>query len=307
MSRIEDYALIGDMQTSALVARDGSIDWLCLPYFDSDSCFGALLGTPDHGRWLLTPAVHVRSVTRQYRPGTLILDTTFETDAGVVRLVDCMPPREQHPDVVRVVEGVSGDVPMRMELVVRFDYGSIVPWVRRMDGELRAIGGPDALSLWTPITTKGVGLTTQAEFVVRAGERVPFVLMWHPSHVETVQPIDAHDAVTATEAWWREWGKSYTYKGPYQDDVWRSVITVKALTFAPTGGIVAAATTSLPEKIGGARNWDYRYCWLRDATFSLYALITCGYMDEAKAWRNWLLRAIAGEPSRLQIMYGLSG
>jgi GH15 family glucan-1,4-alpha-glucosidase len=307
MARIEEYALIGDMQTAGLVGKDGSIDWLCLPRFDSAACFAALLGTPDHGRWQIAPAVPVLSVTRRYRGPSLVLETEFTTQGGVVRIVDCMPPREAQPDLVRVVEGVRGEVPMRMELVIRFDYGSIVPWVRTEDGVLRAIGGPDALSLWSPIATEGVGLTTRADFVVRPGDQVPFVVMWHPSHVASPKKIDGIDAVRDTEAWWREWSDRCTYQGPWRNAVVRSAITLKALTFAPTGGIVAAATTSLPEQPGGVRNWDYRYCWLRDATFTLYALIACGYLEEAAAWRNWLLRAVAGEPSKLQIMYGAAG
>jgi GH15 family glucan-1,4-alpha-glucosidase len=249
----------------------------------------------------------VLSVSRRYRGESLVLETEFTTDAGVVRVVDCMPPRQSEPDLVRVVEGLRGEVPMRMELVVRFDYGSIVPWVRTEDGVLRAMGGPDALSLWSPISTTGIGLTTQADFIVRAGDRVPFVALWHPSHVDSPQPVDGLEAVRDTEAWWRSWSDRCTYQGPWRTHVVRSAITLKALTFAPTGGIVAAATTSLPEHLGGVRNWDYRYCWLRDATFSLYSLITCGYIEEAAAWRNWLLRAVAGAPSDLQIMYGVGG
>ena len=307
MRRIEDYALIGDMQTAALVGNDGSIDWLCVPHFNSGACFAALLGTADHGRWLLAPASGVRAVTRRYRGDSLVLETEFTTDSGVVRVVDCMPPRQTEPDLVRIVEGVRGEVAMRMELIVRFDYGSIVPWVRTVDGALRAMGGPDGLSLWSPVPMRGVGLATEAEFTVRAGEQVPFVAMWHPSHVTALQPLDAFEAVRDTEAWWRHWCEGFTYDGPWRAEVLRSAITLKALTFTPTGGIVAAATTSLPEEIGGVRNWDYRYCWLRDATFSLYSLITCGFMDEAAAWRDWLLRAVAGDPSQLNIMYGPSG
>jgi GH15 family glucan-1,4-alpha-glucosidase len=307
MQRIEDYALIGDMQTAALVGKDGSIDWLCLPRFDSAACFAALLGTHDHGHWRLAPEGDVTAVSRRYRPGTLVLETTVTTAAGSIRLVDCMPPRQAEPDLVRIVEGVEGEVAMRMDLVIRFDYGSIVPWVRTIDGVLRAIGGPDAVSLWTPVATQGVGLTTQAAFTVKAGERVPFVLMWHPSHVATPTPVDAFAAVADTQAWWEDWCSRYVDGSPWREDVLRSVITLKALTYMPTGGIVAAATTSLPERLGGVRNWDYRFCWLRDATFSLYALMECGYIEEAAAWRRWLLRAVAGDPSQLQIMYGASG
>ncbi len=305
--RIEDYGLIGDTQTAALVSRDGSIDWLCLPHFDSGACFAALLGEPGHGRWLIRPAGDVRSVTRRYRPGTLVLETEFHTDRGDVRLIDFMTPRRGEPDLIRIVEGVRGEVDLRMELVIRFDYGSVVPWMRTVDGHLRAIGGPDALSLWTAVPTHGEGLTTQATFTIRAGERQPFLLMWHPSHVSSPPPIDAGGALDDTVAWWTEWSDRCTYRGPWREQVLRSLITLKALTFGPTGGIVAAPTTSLPEYIGGVRNWDYRFCWLRDATFSLYALMVGGYVEEAAAWRNWLLRAVAGDPSSLHIMYGMRG
>jgi GH15 family glucan-1,4-alpha-glucosidase len=307
MSRIEDYALIGDMQTAGLVGRNGSIDWLCLPRFDSGACFAALLGTSENGHWKIAPADAQPTVTRRYRPQTLVLETTFATPGGCVRLIDCMPPRHAEPDLVRVVEGVDGEVEMEMTLVIRFDYGSIVPWVRTLDGVVRAIGGPDAVSLWTPVRTRGVGLSTRASFTVRAGDRVPFVLMWHPSHVLSPKPLDAVEAIADTEAWWREWCGRYPDGDDYRDDVLRSIITIKALTYAPTGGIVAAATTSLPEWIGGGRNWDYRACWLRDATFSLYSLIQCGFLDEAAAWRSWLLRAVAGDPSQMHIMYGPGG
>jgi len=305
--RIEDYALIGDTQTAALVGRDGSIDWLCLPRFDSGACFAALLGHERHGRWILSPVCDVRQVRRRYRPGTLILETEFETEDGTVRVIDCMPPRERAPDVVRIVEGVHGQVPMRMELVIRFDYGSVVPWVRQMNGMLSAVAGPDALYLHTPIETRGEDLTTVADFSVSEGQRVPFLLIWHPSHEAPPQPIDALGAVKDTEEWWQEWSDRCTYKGEWQDHVLRSLITLKALTYAPTGGIVAAATTSLPEFLGGVRNWDYRYGWLRDATFTLYALMTAGYKEEASSWRDWLLRAVAGDPAELQIMYGPAG
>jgi GH15 family glucan-1,4-alpha-glucosidase len=306
-SRIEDYALIADTQAAALVSREGSIDWLCLPRFDSGACFSALLGTPRHGRWLLAPAEEVRATRRAYVGESLVLETEFETATGAVRIVDCMPPRGREPDLVRVVEGVRGEVPMAMELVVRFDYGSIVPWVRTIDGTLHIIGGPDALSLFTPVRTYGENLTTRAEFTVRANERVPFLLMWHPSHEPTPRPIDALAAADQTREWWEAWCAKCTYSGPWRAHVLASLRVLKALTFAPTGGIVAAATTSLPEHIGGIRNWDYRYCWLRDAAFTLHALISCGYLEEAVAWRNWLLRAVAGTPDDLQIMYGARG
>ena len=305
--RIEDYGLIGDTQTAALVGRDGSIDWLCLPHFDSGACFAALLGGPGHGRWLLRPEATITRTTRRYRPNTLILETDFSTDAGDVRVIDFMTPRDGEPDLIRIVEGLRGEVRMHLELVIRFDYGSIVPWVRKLDGHTRAIGGPDALSLWTDVETEGRGLTTQAEFTVRAGERVPFVLMWHPSHASSPAPLDPIDELHDTTDWWKTWCDRCGYEGPWHDHVMRSLITLKALTFAPTGGIVAAPTTSLPECIGGVRNWDYRFCWLRDATYTLYALMTGGYTEEAAAWRNWLLRAVAGDPSTLQIMYGMHG
>ncbi len=304
--RIEDYGLIGDTQTAALVGQDGSIDWLCMPRFDSHACFAALLGDPSHGRWLLAPVDEPRARSRRYLGRSLVLETEFTTATGTVRVVDCMPPRDRDPDLVRIVEGVRGEVRMQMELIIRFDHGSIVPWVRRVDGSLRAIGGPDALSLWTPVETHGVDLTTRAEFTVREGERVPFLLVWHPSH-ETVKPIDPKDAVEQTREWWDSWAGRYSYEGEWRDEVLRSLITLKALTYAPTGGIVAAPTMSLPEWIGGVRNWDYRYCWLRDATFTLYAFLVGGYTEEALAWRNWLLRAVAGDPADLQIMYGPAG
>ena len=257
--RIEDYGLIGDTQTAALVGLDGSIDWLCLPQFDAGACFAALLGEPRHGRWLLRPAVEVTRTTRRYRDHTLILETEFEVDGGAVRVIDFMTPRQAEPDLIRIVEGIRGTVPMQMELIIRFDYGSIVPWVRSMDGHLRAIGGPDALSLWTRVETYGKDLTTRAEFVVREGERVPFLLMWHPSHLESPTPLECSEALEDTQRWWIEWCGHCTYTGPWREDVMRSLITLKALTFAPTGGIVAAPTTSVPEKIGGVRNCDYRY------------------------------------------------
>jgi GH15 family glucan-1,4-alpha-glucosidase len=305
--RIEDYGLIGDTRTAALVGRNGSIDWLCLPHFDSGACFAALLGDARHGRWLIAPASSAHVVRRRYRAETLILETEFETPEGAVRLIDFMTPWQGEPDLIRIVEGVRGDVPMQMELIIRFDYGSTVPWVSKMDGHLRAIAGPDALSLWTAVPTYGKDLTTRADFVVRAGERQSFLMMWHPSHVTSPGPFDVSVALDETERWWQEWSGRCTYEGPWREQVQRSLITLKALTYAPTGGIVAAPTTSLPEKIGGVRNWDYRYCWLRDATYSLYALTIGGYTEEAVAWRNWLLRAVAGDPSTLQIMYGLQG
>ncbi|MDP8942639.1 MAG: glycoside hydrolase family 15 protein [Actinomycetota bacterium] len=305
--RLEDYALLGDTQTAALVGRDGSIDWLCLPRFDSGACFAALLGDERHGRWLIAPAIPVRRTRRRYRPGTLLLETEFETEAGVVRLVDAMPPRQRQPDVVRVVEGVRGRVPMRMELVIRFDYGSIVPWVVRRGPSLLAVAGPDALSLASPVEWRGEGLTTIADFAVSEGESLPFVLTWFPSHEPPPRPVDAHHAVGETERWWREWSSRSRYDGDWPEAVEASLIVLKALTYAPTGGVVAAPTTSLPEQLGGVRNWDYRYCWLRDATFTLYALMISGYTEEARAWRDWLLRAVAGTPAEMQILYGAAG
>jgi GH15 family glucan-1,4-alpha-glucosidase len=304
---IEDYGLIGDTQTAGLVGRDGSIDWLCLPRFDSGACFAALLGEPRHGRWMIKPATPTATTRRRYRPDTLILETDFETASGTVRVIDFMTPRRGEPDVIRIVEGLRGQVPIEMELVIRFDYGSIVPWVRTIDGHLQAVAGPDALSLWTSAHTHGKDLTTRADFVVHEGQQVPFLLMWYPSHTTPPAPFDAIEALRETERWWREWSERCTYTGPWRDQVVRSLITLKALTYAPTGGIVAAPTTSLPEKVGGVRNWDYRYCWLRDATYSLYALMIGGYTDEAIAWRDWLLRAVAGDPSTLHIMYGVQG
>ena len=306
-SPIEDYAVIGDCHTAALVARDGSIDWLCFPRFDSGACFAALLGSEENGRWLLSPANKIHSVRRRYREDTLVLETDYETEDGAVTLIDCMPPRSKEPDVVRMVVGRRGQVRMRMRLTIRFDYGSIVPWVRRTHKGIRAIAGPDTLVLQTNVDLRGEGLTTIAEFTVSEGERVPFVLLWHPSHELTPSIDDPQDTIVHTERWWREWSSRCTYEGPWRANVLRSLITLKALTYAPTGGIVAAPTTSLPEQLGGTRNWDYRYCWIRDATFTLYSLIHGGYTDEAHAWRDWLLRAVAGKPSELNIMYGLGG
>jgi len=305
--RIEDYALIGDTHTAALVGLDGSIDWLCLPRFDAAACFAAILGEPRHGRWRLAPADPSYRVRRSYREGSLVLETVFETKDGVVRIVDCMSPRDQLPEVVRVVEGIEGRVAMSMELVIRFDYGSIVPWVRKKDGALTAIGGPDALALRTPVETEGRDFTTVASFTVAAGERVPFALEWFPSHLPVPPPIDAWRVVDETERWWCEWSSRCTYEGPWREAVVRSLVTLKALTYAPTGGLLAAPTTSLPEHIGGNRNWDYRFCWIRDATLTLYALMITGYLDEARAWRDWLLRTVAGDPGALQTLYGASG
>jgi GH15 family glucan-1,4-alpha-glucosidase len=307
MTRIEDYGLIGDLQTAALVSREGSIDWACFPRFDSGACFAALLGTPEHGRWLVHPRVDGWVSSRRYRPGSLVLETEWETDSGVARVVDFMPPRGKAPDIVRVVEGVRGHVEMSSELVIRFDYGSVVPWVRRIDGGRIAVAGPDALCFRTPVEHRGENMRTIGEFDVRKGERVPFVLTWYPSNQRPPRPIDAEDSLEDTLDYWRAWAGRCAYKGKWQDEVHQSLTVLKALTYAPTGGIVAAATTSLPEKIGGERNWDYRYCWLRDATLTLLAFVNAGYLEEARAWRVWLLRAAAGDPSALQIMYGVAG
>ena len=306
-SPIQDYALIGDCHTAALVGRNGSIDWLCLPRFDSGACFAALLGNDDHGHWLLAPACEIKNIRRRYREGTLVLETDYDTAEGSVTVTDCMPPRSREPDVVRLVSGKSGQVPMRMQLVVRFDYGSIVPWVRRTEKGIRAVAGPDTLVLEAGVDLCGKNMKTEAEFTVSAGQEVPFVLVWHTSHEAEPTVVEAEEIITHTGQWWKKWSDRCTYKGPWHEAVLRSLITLKALTYAPTGGIVAAPTTSLPEKLGGTRNWDYRYCWVRDATFTLYALMLGGYVEEACAWREWLLRAVAGKPSELNLMYGLAG
>ncbi|CAA9484685.1 MAG: Glucoamylase [uncultured Solirubrobacteraceae bacterium] len=304
---IEDYAMIGDLQTAGLVGRDGSLDWLCLPRFDSPAPFAALLGNDGHGHWRLAPAGRIERMERRYRPDTLVLETDFHTAEGVVTLVDCMPPRGQAPDVIRLVRGVSGRVPMRMKLVMRFDYGHVTPWVRRQDGRLLAVAGPDALTLTADVPFRGENFATVAEFEVSAGEEVGFHLVWHPSHLPAPEPLNVAAEIAATERWWLKWAESCTYDGPWADQVRRSLITLKGLTFGPTGGIVAAPTTSLPEKLGGVRNWDYRYVWVRDATLALLALLDAGYQSEAAAWRDWLLRAVAGSPSEMQIMYGPAG
>ena len=306
--RIEDYGLIGDCETAALVGRDGSIDWLCWPAFDSDACFAALLGTRKHGRWLIAPAEEVTKSSRRYWDNTLILETRFETANGTVALIDFMPPRGNASDVVRLVRGVTGKVRLKMELVIRFGFGVDIPWVKRTDdGALLAICGQDMTVLRTPVETRGEDLTTVAEFEVSAGETNPFVLTYGPSHLPLPKPINPAQALEDTEKFWIEWCSRCTYEGERRDLVLRSLITLKALTYEPTGGIVAAPTTSLPEKLGGARNWDYRFCWLRDATFTLLALLNSGYTEEASAWYNWLLRAVAGSPANMQIMYGIMG
>ncbi len=305
---IEDYALVSDMASCALIGRDGSIDWLTFPRFDSGACFASLLGDSDHnGRWLLAPAGPVERVERRYRDSSLVLETVFHTATGSVAVVDCMPPHDDRHDLVRVVEGRGGEVAMQMHLTIRFDYGSIVPWVRRIAGGVVAIGGPEAVRLATPIELHGQDMSTVGDFTVRDGDHVPFSLSWYASHELAPQPMDAITAVEATEAWWTEWAKDCTYSGDYRAEVMRSLNVLKGLTHAETGGIVAAATTSLPEEIGGERNWDYRYCWLRDATFSLLALQAAGFNTEAMEWRDWLLRAVAGRSDQLQIMYGAAG
>jgi GH15 family glucan-1,4-alpha-glucosidase len=304
---IENYALIGDCHTAALVGSDGSIDWFCVPRFDSGACFAALLGGPEHGRWLLAPAAEPRCVRRRYRGETLILETDFDTDAGSVRVVDFMPLSDHRWDIVRIVDGLSGRVRLRMDLRVRFDYGSIVPWVHRSGGVLLLTAGPDTLELAASVAVKGENMKTVADFSVSAGERQSFVLNYRPSHADTPAALDAAQALTETEGLWQEWSGRCTYRGRWRESVGRSLITLKALTYKPTGGLIAAPTTSLPEQPGGVRNWDYRYCWLRDATFTLNVLLLAGYEDEAAAWREWLLRAVAGSPDDLQILYGVTG
>jgi len=307
-SRIEDYALIGDLQTVALVERGGSIDWLCFPRFDSGACFAALLGTEDNGRWFLAPEAG-GTPTRRYLDDTLVLETTWETQAGSVRVLDFMPPRGKAPDVVRIVEGLRGHVQMRSELTVRFDYGLILPWVRRVGDARLVVAGPDALSFHTRAPTRGENMHTVSEFTVEEGERVPFVLTWYPSHEPVPEAVDPEQALAETEGFWRKWNALCTIELPEElrDLLRRSLMVLKALTYAPTGGIVAAPTTSLPEHIGGVRNWDYRYCWLRDATLTLLALLNADHVEEAREWRRWLLRAVAGDPADLQIMYGVAG
>ncbi|HEX6311981.1 MAG TPA: glycoside hydrolase family 15 protein [Acidimicrobiia bacterium] len=307
MLPIEDYGVIADTQTAALVGRNGSIDWMCAPRFDSPAFFAALLGDEENGHWQIAPAGEVRSVSRRYRGDTLVLETEFTTDEGVVRVVDCMPPRQSDLDVIRIVEGVRGRVSMQTELVVRFGYGRSVPWVRRVDGLWSAVAGPDALVLYTPVELHGENFRTTADFTIGEGEHVPFVMQWHPSHEPARPRLDATTALEETVAWWQDWADRCEYQGDWREAVMRSLLTLKALTYEPTGGIVAAVTTSLPEDLGGVRNWDYRYCWLRDATFTLYALLLAGYRDEAEAWRDWLLRAVAGRPAEMHIMYGAAG
>jgi GH15 family glucan-1,4-alpha-glucosidase len=307
--RIEDYGLIGDCETAALAGRDGSIDWLCWPAFDSDACFAALLGNHRNGRWLIAPEGEIKGTSRRYWDETLILETRFTTADGIVALIDFMPPRGKASDVVRLVRGVEGRVKMRMQLVIRFGFGVDIPWVKRTEDRsaLLAIAGQDMTVLRTPVETRGEDMTTVADFEVGAGETVPFVLTYGPSHLKLPEPIDPEVALKETQAFWKEWCARCTYEGEHRALVLRSLITLKALTYDPTGGMVAAPTTSLPEKLGGARNWDYRFCWLRDATFTLLALMNSGYTAEALAWHDWLLRAAAGAPNNMQIMYGIMG
>ncbi|SCF93213.1 Glucoamylase (glucan-1,4-alpha-glucosidase), GH15 family [Streptomyces sp. MnatMP-M17] len=310
--RIEDYALIGDMQTAALVCRDGTVDWLCLPRFDSHAVFAALLGTDEHGFWRLGPAhpagsTPPRAARRRYRGDSLILESEWDTPRGTVRVTDFMPPRDGAPQVIRIVEGISGRVPMRSALRMRFSYGRVVPWVHKVDNRTVAVAGPDSVWLDTTAETYGKDLTTYSDFTVAPGDRIAFTISWQPSHRQPPALPDPEGSLEATSDFWREWVEHCTYHGPYREAVVRSLITLKALTYAPTGGIVAAPTTSLPEEIGGVRNWDYRYTWLRDAAITLSSLLRTGYREEARAWREWLLRAVAGDPENLQIMYGIAG
>ena len=305
---ISDYALIGDLGTAALISRNGSIDWLCWPRFDLDACFTALLGAPEHGRWLVAPRDGCARTTRRYRGDTLILETRFETSDGVAVLVDFMPPREHNSHLIRIVTGERGSIAFRSELILRFGYGAIVPWVTRVDDRtLRAVAGPDMAVLRSAITMRGENFKTIGDFIVAAGELLPFVLSFGPSHAPPPAPVDPFEVLRVTENYWKDWAGKSTLDCPWKDRVTRSLITLKALTYAPTGGLAAAPTTSLPEFIGGSRNWDYRFCWLRDATLTLLALMNAGYYEEAQKWRDWLLRAVAGSPRQIQIMYGLRG
>ena len=299
--------MIGDCHTAALVSKQGSIDWLCLPHFDSPACFAGLLGTDDHGHWSISPAEPVRSIRRRYRDGSLILETTFETENGAVTLIDCMLPRTGVPELLREVVGVRGQVQMKLELVIRFDYGSVVPWVRHAENGISAIAGPDMIRVRADVPLHRENMKTGAEFTVSEGQKIKFDLTWYPSHEKEPATVNVEAAIEKTERWWREWSDRCTYEGKWRDAVLRSLVTLKGLTFLPTGGIVAAPTTSLPELIGGVRNWDYRFCWVRDATLTLQSLLHAGYLDEAREWREWLLRAVAGSPAELNILYGLHG
>jgi GH15 family glucan-1,4-alpha-glucosidase len=306
--RIEDYAMIGDCHTAALVGRDGSIDWLCMPRFDSDACFAALLGEPRHGRWLLAPKKPARKVTRRYRGESLVLETTFTTATGTARVIDFMPPEAETPTIVRLVEGVSGHVDMVGELLIRFDYGVTIPWVRRLDSKTHlAVAGPHLLCIRTPADLHGENMHSVSRFTVRKGERVPFVMSYRRSHLEIPAVIDADIALEQTENYWAGWTSQCRIKGKWRRQIMRSLLTLKGLSYKPTGGIVAAVTTSLPEQLGGTRNWDYRYCWLRDATFTLLAFLNAGFKEEANVWQHWLTRVIAGAPDQLQTMYGVMG
>jgi len=308
-TKIEDYAFLSDTQTGALVSRDGCVDWLCVPRFDSPACFASLIGDKENGHWRFFPDEEVTAVHRRYRGETLILETELETKSGAVRLIDFMPPRGKNPDIIRIVEGLRGKVSMHMELIIRFDYGYIVPWVRRRKGfdGLEAIAGPNGLILRTPVETCGKDLTTVAEFTVAKGDSIPFVLTWYASHTDPPRKVNPEHALRDTEVFWGNWAKKFQSEGKWRDAVVRSLITLKGLTYAPTGGLVAALTTSLPEEIGGVRNWDYRYCWLRDAALILLVLLRAGYLEEATSWREWLLRAIAGSPAQMQTIYGVRG
>ena len=299
--------MIGDCHTAALVSKLGSIDWLCLPHFDSPACFAALLGTDKNGYWSISPVEPIRSLRRRYREGTLILETEFETENGSATLIDCMSVREEAPELLRVVVGTRGQIRMKSELAIRFDYGSVVPWVRRTDDGISAIAGPDMIRLRSEAPLRGEDMKTMSEFTVAKGQQVPFNLTWYPSHQREPATVDVHSAIQKTEKWWREWSDRCSHQGEWRDAVVRSLITLKGLTFLPTGGIVAAPTTSLPELIGGVRNWDYRFCWVRDATLTLQSLVQAGYLDEARDWREWLMRAVAGSPAELNIVYGLRG
>ncbi|HWL97114.1 MAG TPA: glycoside hydrolase family 15 protein [Nocardioidaceae bacterium] len=307
MALIEDYAIIGDTQTVALVSKQGSIDWLCLPRFDSPACFAALLGDEENGAWRLAPASADRCTSRRYAGESLVLESTWDLQSGSVRVTDYMPPRDRAPDIVRVVEGLSGRVEMSSELRLRFDYGHVIPWVRRVDGQLVGIAGPDAVYLRSDVHHVGRNFASVAEFAVEEGDRVSFVLTWHPSYGPPPTPVDMERSLSSTHEFWAQWGGRCTTTGEFSDAIIRSLLTLKALTYSPTGGIVAAATTSLPEDLGGVRNWDYRYCWLRDATLTLESMMHSGYTDEAVSWADWLLRAVAGSPRDLQIMYGVAG
>ena len=305
--KLEDYGFIGDTFSGALVSQTGSVDWFCTPRFDSDACFAALLGNEQNGSWKIAPTDSVAMGQQSYRKDTLILETLFETQTGAVKVIDFMPPRGRYRDLVRIVEGVRGEVEMEMKLIIRFDYGMTIPWVKRTSECLTAVAGPNALVLRTDVPTRGEHLSTVARFPVGEGERKTFILTWYPANDAVPGSVDSQQSLKETESYWREWASRCTYRGEWRDDVVRSLLTLKALTYGPTGGIMAALTTSLPEKLGGVRNWDYRFCWLRDATFTLYSFMHAGYTEEAAAWSNWLLRAVAGDPAQLQIMYGAAG